>query len=249
MKAPHLAGRSRRVSATGERIARAMSLSERRVADVRRAGLVYDIGVVAVPSFILGKPYVAMTEAERERYRLHPHHSRSILARVPPFEALLPAVSAHHERLDGRGYPGGLASAQISIEARILAVADRFEVLTHDTPDGPALTPEQACEMLRAEAGMALAPDVVEALLAAQAPPTGTFRPYGHSGDWPAGLTDREVEVLRLTASGHSRREVAEELVIQEGTVRSHLEHIYTKIGVSNRARATLFAMEHGLLA
>ena len=64
----------------------------------------------------------------------------------------------------------------------------------------------------------------------------------------PAGLTSREVEVLCLVAAGRTRKEVAATLVVAEGTVRSHLEHIYNKIGVSNRAGATLFAMEHHLL-
>jgi DNA-binding NarL/FixJ family response regulator len=67
--------------------------------------------------------------------------------------------------------------------------------------------------------------------------------------DWPAGLTSREVEVLRLLVRGHSNREIAEQLVITRKTAGSHVEHIYAKIGVSNRARASLFAMKHGLIA
>ena len=62
------------------------------------------------------------------------------------------------------------------------------------------------------------------------------------------GLTDREAEVLQLAARGLSRRETAQKLYVSESTVRTHLEHIYTKIGVSSRAAATLFAVEHELL-
>lgn len=246
MKASHLAGHSRRVAELAEHVGRALSLPEPRLADLYRAGLVYDIGLVAVPSFVLAKPHDRLTEAEREQYRLHPYHSQRIIARVPAFESLTPAVAAHHERLDGRGYPGGVGAAQISLEARILGVAHRFDALTHDTPDGPAVSIELAAETLRAESGMALAPDVVEALLASLGLPASASQRARRQE--PGGLTAREVQVLRLVASGGTRKQVAEALVVSEGTVRSHLEHIYSKIGVSNRAGATLFAMEHGLL-
>lgn len=246
MKAPHLAGHSRRVAEHAERVGQVLSLPEERQAQLYRSGLVYDIGLVAVPSFVLAKPRDRLTEAEREQYRLHPYQSQRIIARIPAFEDLAPAVAAHHERLDGQGYPAGASAAQIGLEARILASADRFDALTHDTPDGAALPPEQAAEALVAEAGMALAPDVVEALLSSLE--LSARVPQSARKEELAGLTAREVEVLRLVALGGTRKQVAEELVVSEGTVKSHLEHIYSKIGVSNRARATLFAMEHGLL-
>lgn len=246
MKAPHLAGHSRRVAELAERAGRALSLPEPRLTGLYRAGLIYDIGLVAVPSFVLAKPHDRLTEAEREQFRLHPYHSQRIIARIPAFERLVPAVAAHHERLDGRGYPGGVSAAQISLEARILGAVDRFDALTHDTPDGAALPTERAAETLRAEAGMALAPDVVEALLSSLGlPASARAAPRRQE---PAGLTAREVQVLRLVAGGGTRKQVAQTLVVSEGTVRSHIEHIYSKIGVSNRAGATLFAMEHGLL-
>lgn len=248
IKAPHLAGHSRRVAEVAERIGRVMSLDERRLVDLHRSGLVCDIGLVAVPSFVLGKPHERLTDAEREQYWLHPHHSQRILSRIPAFEHLLPSIAAHHERLDGRGYPNGLAAARIPLEARILVVASRFDELTHDTPDAAAMALDQAGVALRAEAGMALAPDVVEALMASLDTPALTPRRTVRRTERPAGLTSREVEVLCLVASGRTRKEVAATLVVAEGTVRSHLEHIYNKIGVSNRAGATLFAMEHDLL-
>jgi len=247
MKAPHLAGHSRRVAELAEGVGRALSLPGARLGELYRAGLVYDIGLVAVPSFVLAKPHERLTEAEREQYRLHPYHSQRILARIPALEGLAPAVAAHHERLDGRGYPAAASAAQISLEARILGVADRFDALTHDTPDGAAVPVERAAETLRAEAGMAFAPDVVEALLSSLDLPASV--PRAARQPEPGGLTAREIEVLRLVALGGTRKQVAEELVVSEGTVRSHLEHIYSKIGVSNRAGATLFAMEHGLLS
>ena len=78
------------------------------------------------------------------------------------------------------------------------------------------------------------------------------LRAAGHAvrrrREWPAGLTSREVEVLRLLVRGLSNKEIAEQLVISRKTAGSHVEHIYAKIGVSNRARASLFAMKHGLM-
>jgi HD-GYP domain-containing protein (c-di-GMP phosphodiesterase class II) len=246
MKAPHLVGHSRRVAKLAERAGQVLSLPEARLSQLYRAGLVYDVGLVAVPSFVLAKPHDRLTEAEREQYRLHPYQSQRIIARIPAFENLAPAVAAHHERLDGRGYPAGASAAQIGLEARILAGADRFDALTHDTPDGAAIPAERAAEALVAEAGMALAPDVVEALLSSLDLPSAV--PQAARQRELAGLTAREVEVLRLVALGGTRKQVAAELVVSEGTVKSHLEHIYSKINVSNRAGATLFAMEHGLL-
>lgn len=246
MKAPHLIGHSRRVAEVAQSIGRALSLSDERLVDLYRAGLVYDIGLVAVPSFILTRPHEHLTDAEREQYRLHPYHSRRIMARVPAFAGLLPALAAHHERPDGRGYPAGVTAAQISQEARILAVADRFDAITHDTPEGPALTTDEAVASLRSEAGTAFAAEIVEAL-AAVFDTTGVAR-QRPPATAVGGLTPREVQVLRLIATGQNRKQVATALVVSEGTVRSHLEHIYSKIGVSNRAGATLFAMEHGLL-
>lgn len=247
MKSPHLAGRSRRVAETAERIARAMSLPEDQIATIRIAALTRDIGIVAVPSFVLGKRDAQRTPAEREQIRLHPYHSQRILAKVPAFVAVSNVVAAHHERVDGAGYFRGLAGTQMPLGARIVAVADRFDELTHDTPEGPALASEAALATMRTESGTHLAPEAVEALLSVMGGPAqGRHRKVRR--DWPAGLTDREVEVLRLAARGLSRKDMAKALFVTEGTVRSHLEHIYAKAGVANRAAATLFAMEHGLL-
>ena len=78
--------------------------------------------------------------------------------------------------------------------------------------------------------------------------PATLTRKKSRPREWPAGLTDREVEILRLLAKGLSRREMAEQLFLSEHTVRHHLEHIYNKVGVSTRVAATLFAVEHDLL-
>lgn len=239
--APH----SRRVSETATRIARRMALPERETARIRQAALLHDVGIVTVSSFVLSKPEDQLTDAEREQVHLHPYYSERILSRVPAFEALGPLVAAHHERMDGHGYrqrPG----SQVPLGARIIAVADRFDELTHTPPDQAAVDEEQAVEAMRQEIGQRLWGEPFQALvedLEGAAPLPRTRRK-----DWPAGLTDREVEVLQLVGGVLSRRQMADALVVSESTVRHHLEHIYSKIGVSTRAAAMLFAMEHGLL-
>ena len=229
LKSPFQAGRSRRVADLAERIARRMGIPEPEATHIYRAALVHDIGLVAVPSFVLNKPQDQRTEVEREQMRLHPHHSERILSRVPALRPIVPMVSAHHERMDGRGYHRGLTGEKVPRGARILAVTDRFDELTHDAPDHPAMELERALDLMSHDVGDGLSPEAFQALVeelgGAARPPAKARRPQ-----WPAGLTDREVEVLRLAAKGLSRRQIGDRLIVTEGTVRSHLEHIYGKI-------------------
>jgi DNA-binding CsgD family transcriptional regulator len=185
-----------------------------------------------------------LTQSELERVRLHPYLGERMLA----FSELLAPLGAiavqHHERLDGSGYPRGLSGGLITPQGRILAAADVYHAMTELRPHRPARTPNEAAGELRGEvADGRLDGDAADAVL----------RAAGHRvrrrREWPAGLTPREVEVLRLLARGMSNREIAEQLVISRKTAGSHIEHIYAKIGASNRARASLFAMKHGLMA
>ena len=248
LKSPFQAGRSRRVADLAERIARRMGLPEPEATHIYRAALVHDIGMVAVPSFVLNKSQDSLTEAEREQVRLHPYHSERVLSKVPAMEPIIPIVAAHHERMDGRGYYRGLRSSQVPLGARIIAVADRFDELTHDSPDGPGRESDQAIDVMRQEVGGRFSPDAFQALLEDLGGADRPHRKRTRQQEWPAQLTDREIDVLRLIAKGLRRRQVARALFIAEGTVRSHLGHIYSKIGVSNRAAAALFAVEHDLL-
>jgi len=251
LKTPHLTGHSRRVADLAELIARRMLLPEPEIAAIRLAALMHDLGLVAVPSFTLEKPAAHLTSAEWERLRLHPYYAERILARVPALAPFIPLVAAHHERPDGRGYHRGLSQAQIPLGARIIAVADRYDDCTHNRPGQPALDGEAALIQLGAEAGQALAQDAFRVLaqeLDEKSPHPARVRRRRQPHEWPAGLTDREVETLRLLAQGLSRRQVAEALFLSEHTVRHHLEHIYNKVGVSTRVAATLFAVEHDLL-
>ena len=128
--------------------------------------------------------------------------------------------------------------------ARLLAAADAYHAMTEHRPHRPALTPAVAAKQLVAEVDAGRFTRVeVDAVLAAAGQAT---RPLPITR--PAGLTEREVEVLRLIARGHANKQVASALGISPKTVGRHIEHVYAKAGVTTRAGATLWAMEHGLL-
>src|SRR5947209_15639983 len=147
LKSFYAAGHSRRVGDLAARIARRM-LGEREAEMVRLAGLTHDLGLVAVPSFVLHKSREELSPAEWEQFRLHPYHAERILSRIPAFSDVVPLVGAHHERVDGEGYYRGLSGAQIPPGARIIAVADRFDDLTHGLPGHPPLDTRTALEQL-----------------------------------------------------------------------------------------------------
>jgi DNA-binding CsgD family transcriptional regulator len=152
-------------------------------------------------------------------------------------------VGQHRERLDGSGYPSGITGDGTSRAARVLGAADSYRAMLEPRPHRTPLTPDEAARELRADARAGrLDPDAVTAVLAA-----GGHR-VARRRTQVAGLTAREVDVLRLVARGLSNKEIASRLVVTPKTVGNHIEHIYTKIGVSNRAGAALFAMRHGLV-
>ena len=166
-----------------------------------------------------------------------------MLAFAPALARLGDIAVQHHERLDGSGYPRGLSADQIATTARLLAAADTYQAMCEPRAHRPALTPTDAAAELRRElAAGRLDGDAVDSVL----------RAAGHRvrrrREWPAGLTAREVEVLRLLARGLSNKQIAQQLVVTPKTAGSHVEHIYRKIDASNRAQASLFAMRHGLM-
>jgi HD-GYP domain-containing protein (c-di-GMP phosphodiesterase class II) len=254
LKSFYSAGHSRRVAALSERMATALRLAPEEIGAIRQAGFLHDLGMVAVPSFVLHKPEDRLSDAERESVRLHPYHAERILSYVPAFAPIVPLVAAHHERPDGAGYLRGLSGSQIPPGASVIAVADRFDELTHPRPGHEALDVRAALDDIESGAGTAFSTAAVRAL-AETAPtrpdivaaPRAISLPERRT-TWPAGLTDREVEVLHLLATGASRRAIAAHLSVSEHTVRHHLEHIYTKLDVRTRVEATLFAVEHALI-
>jgi DNA-binding NarL/FixJ family response regulator len=157
-------------------------------------------------------------------------------------EPLARIAGRHHERHDGSGYHRGATGTEVPVEARLLAVADAFQAMTQTRPHRPALTTEQAAEAIESSAARGhFDPECARAVAAAAGQHPGRTR-------WPEGLSDREIDVLRLVARGLSNHEVAAELHISRRTAEHHVQHIYAKIGASTRAAAALFAMEHGLL-
>jgi HD-GYP domain-containing protein (c-di-GMP phosphodiesterase class II) len=210
---------------------------------VRRAALLHDLGRTAVGTGIWEKPG-PLTTAEWEQVRLHAYQTERILARSEALSPIARIAGMHHERQDGSGYHHGASAAEVPIEARILAAADSFQAMTQARPHRAAKTPDAAASALIAEARAGrVDPECADAVLHAAGRPS----PHARTA-WPAGLSDREVEVLRLVSRGASNKEVASALVISPRTAEHHVQHIYSKIGVSSRAAAAMFAMEHGLL-
>ena len=148
-----------------EMIARELGLPEHRVSRVRLGGVLHDIGKVAVPDAVLRKPG-ALTDDEWALVRRHPELGAQILEH-PTFADVRTWVAAHHERLDGRGYPRGLAGAELPLEARILAVADAYEAMTSDRSYRCSLNHEAAREELRRHCGTQFDFQIVDAFLAA----------------------------------------------------------------------------------
>jgi HD-GYP domain-containing protein (c-di-GMP phosphodiesterase class II) len=241
LKSPSFAGHSREVAELAEAAGWRLGLPEPDVTLLRRAALVHSLGRSGVPNTVWDKPG-ELTVSERERMQLYPYFTDRILHRGS-LTQLAGVASAGQERLDGSGYPRGLSGAAITKPARVLAAADVYQAVREPRAHRPAMPEEEAVSILRAEAsGGRLDGEAVEAVLTASG-----HRPQRRPSA-PADLTPREVEVLRLIARGLTSAQAAAELGIQPKTVGTHIEHIYAKIGASNRSVATLFAMENGLV-
>lgn len=243
IKSPYTLGHSVGVAELAAKAAHRCGLPDADTVTIKWAGLLHDIGRVGISAGIWGKPGPLSTR-EWERVRLHPYYTERVLARPGVLARLGALASLHHERLDGSGYYRGLSANMLSPAARILAVADVYHAMTELRPHRPALTSEQAAEQLRLEARAGrLDGEAVSQVLAAAGHAVRTSR-----HELVAGLSTRQVEVLRLIARGYTIKQIAQTLTLSEKTVDNHIQHIYNKIGVSTRAGATLFAMEQDLL-
>jgi HD-GYP domain-containing protein (c-di-GMP phosphodiesterase class II) len=243
LKVGFLRGHSTRVAELAASAAERSGCSRSEASEVCAAGLFHDLGRVSVPNGIWEK-HGPLSAGEWERVRLHAYYTERVLERSPALAMLARLAGSHHERLDGSGYHRAASAAQLGFGARLLAAADAFDAMTHDRPYRRALGPEQARDELGAMVGAgAIEKRAADAVLeAAGSAPTETRQGY------PAGLSEREVEVLRLLAQGKTNREIAEALVITEKTAGHHVEHIYAKAAVSTRTGAALFAMRHDLV-
>jgi HD-GYP domain-containing protein (c-di-GMP phosphodiesterase class II) len=243
LRCPCFAGHSR---ATADLVASAAPLLNLASADAtlaRRAALVHDVGRFGVPGSVWDKPG-PLTSGEMERMRLHVYYVERIFNRPEPLRRIGLLAATHHERMDGSGYHRRVGGSMLSTPARLLAAADSYSAMTQPRPYRAAMTESDAADGLRAEAdGGRLDPVAVDAVLVAAGQAAGRSRAGG-----PAGLTAREADVLALLAQGLPNKGIARRLGISAKTVGNHVEHVYTKLGVSNRAAAAMRAMEHGLV-
>jgi HD-GYP domain-containing protein (c-di-GMP phosphodiesterase class II) len=243
LKSPYCLGHSTNVAELAAAAAESLRLPSTDRQLLYRAALVHHFGRFGVSNAIWDKRG-PLGAGEWERVRMVPYLTDRMLQPSPALRVIGALAAQQCERMDGSGYPRGLAGAAIPPTARILAAADTYQAMCEPRPHRPARTPAAAAEQIRAEvrAGR-LQGDAVEAVLGAAGHRTRR-RP-----EQPRGLTEREVEVLRLAAQGLSTREIAEQLSIAPKTAGNHIEHIYSKIGATNRAEASLFAVQHGLFS
>jgi HD-GYP domain-containing protein (c-di-GMP phosphodiesterase class II) len=243
LKFDHLAGHSRAVAALASAAAAQLGVPAARVDAVRRAGLIHDLGRVAVSSSIWDRPG-PLSDGEWEAVRLHAYHGERILGRTSLLAAEASLAAMHHERCDGSGYHRGCPAASLPVEARVLAAADAFAAMTEPRAHRAALPASEAAAALAAEARAGRLDDAaVDAVVQCAGEEAQASRPAP-----PAGLSEREAEVLRMLARGLATKQVAGALGISAKTADHHVQSAYRKIGVATRAGAAVFAMEHGLL-
>jgi len=243
LKSPHHLGHSRRVAELAAAAAGLLGLGEEETACVRRAGWLHDIGRAGVSASFahLNGP---LTDRQWEQIRLHPYYTERILARCAGLADVARLAALHHERLDGSGYAKGLRASMLPPAARLLAAADLYCSLREARPHRAALDEAPAAAALagQADAGR-LDRQAVDAVLSC----AGITPPRRRAGA-PGGLSERECEVLRHLARGATLKQVARTLDLSVKTVDRHVQNIYTKIGVSTRAAATLYAVENHLV-
>ncbi|GGJ44998.1 HD domain-containing phosphohydrolase [Deinococcus roseus] len=239
IKSPFTLGHSSGIAALAVKAAQHLKWPVQDQHLIQRAALVHDLGRTGVSAGIWDKPG-SLNEQEWEQVRLHPYHTERILSRSGLFAPLSRIAASHHERCDGSGYHKGMDLQDLP--SQVLAAADVYHALTENRSHRKAFVAGQAAEMLEklAKQGQ-LEKTSVAAILKAAGHQTAL------QGRTP--LSDRELEVLKLLAQGHTTKKVALELGISPKTADHHIQHIYTKIGVSTRAGATLYAMEQRLLS
>jgi HD-GYP domain-containing protein (c-di-GMP phosphodiesterase class II) len=243
LKSPWFREHSTGVAELAEAAAWRLGLSVASVTLVRRAALAHDLGRVGVSNAIWEKPG-PLGFGEWERVRLHPHYTERAFAQSPTLAPIGILAGSHHERLDGSGYHRGTRGPALDQASRILAAADCYGAMREARPYREALGAPAAEEELMHEAEEGrLDPEAVDAVLNAAG-----HRVRERLRELPAGLTERELEVLLVLVRGESNQEIAKDLGISAKTVGHHVQHVYQKAGVRSRAAATVWAFEHDLV-
>jgi HD-GYP domain-containing protein (c-di-GMP phosphodiesterase class II) len=244
LRMPFTHGHSRAVADLAEAAGEHLGMPAADVRALRWSGLVHDLGELAVPVSTWMRDGEFRT-LEREASRLHPYYGERALAGLGrDGEPLTALVMRHHERLDASGYHRRVGASELSLSARILGTAECFQTARESRPHRHALSSEAAAAMVRTEVREGrLCPTASEAVLAVAGHPSrrAPTRPL-------AGMTPREIEVLRLIASGLTVKEAATRLNISPKTADHHVQNVYGKIGVTTRAAAALYAVECGVL-
>ena len=242
LKSPYTLGHARAVAQLVEVAGVRLGLVGEPLATLRRAGLAHGLGRLGVSNAIWDKPG-PLGAGEWERVRLQPYLTERMLQQAPALHAIGAVAAQLRERTDGSGYPRGTSGGAITPSGRVLGAADLYQAMLEPRPHRSARSAQDVAVELRAEvrAGR-IDGDAAEAVLVAAGHRATACR------EQPAGLTAREVDVLRLAARGLSSKEIAAELVISPKTARNHIEHIYVKTGATSRVEASLFAIRHGLL-
>ena len=240
LMSPYFVGHSSGVAQLAADAATDLGLDPDQVTTMRRAGWVHDLGRVAISAAVWEKPG-ELSADEWERVRLHAYYTERITAPSSTLRDLASIAGAHHERLDGTGYHRGLSGPMLGRLSRVLAAADAYQTMREPRPHRPAASERVAGHQLAVAASTGrLDPDAVGAVLSAVGQETPKMAR-------PSGLTAREVEVIALIARGLQTKQVGHRLGISAKTADHHLQNAYAKIGVSTRAAAALFAMQHGL--
>ena len=243
LKSPYTVGHSRGVARIANLTARQLGLEAEVRKLVRLTALIQDLGRIGVANSIWDKPG-SLTDNEWEQVRLHTYYTEQILAKSKVLQSLGALAVLHHERLDGSGYYRSLPASMLPITSRILAVADAYQGMSEPRPYRPSLKPEKIAEVLQQEAERGrLDSEVVNATLKSTEHQLKSQKPK-----WAGGLSQREVEVLRLIARGNTNQAIAVKLNLSAKTVSHHVQYIYNKLNVSTRSAATLFAMQNDLL-
>lgn len=160
-KIPREEAHSQRVAELSRQLGQAMNFTSAEVNELVTAATLHDIGKVAISNEILDKPGM-LTEAEWREIKRHPEVSYNILSTVPEYGPLSEIVLAHHERWDGKGYPKGISGEQIPLAARIISIADTFDVMVTGRPYRKAKTLDEALAVIEEEAGRQFDPELVE---------------------------------------------------------------------------------------
>lgn len=243
LRTPCFAGHARGTAELAAAAGELLEIPDDEVRLLRRAAFVHDIGRFGVPGNVLTRPS-PLVGSDLERMRLHVYYVERIFSRPDPLRRVGLVASMHHERMDGSGYHRASLGAVLTNPCRILAVADVYQAMCQPRPYREPLSPAQAAAEIRADvAAGRLDPAAAQAVLEVAGHES---RAIGSAGQ--SGLTPREREVLELLAIGEPNKVIARRLGISAKTVGNHVEHIYAKLGVGNRAGAALVAMQQGIV-